>query len=277
MGFTLYDPNLNKIEFPEGLWPLDFFISSVEKERLVAEVEGIPGLIDYGKNYKSKDGKMTFWLNHDYGEFDYFLLKAELEKLLDSHDYFYIAHNALPTRIIKITVDAKYQPERIYNSMYASLDVDCNISGLPFWKTKYTTQDIQNTGYTALVDRYGMADGFNIDYPNYSFTSSEFSVWNGGNVTIDYRNMPLNITIFGATSSNNFTVENLTTGEKFVAQRALSNHTVNLKGAMFLLNNLNRLRESNRKFIKLVPGENKIKISNGTFKRIDFEFPFFYK
>lgn len=268
---------MNELKFPVGVKPLDFLFSSISKERITEKVEGIPGQIDYGFNYSDREASMTFWLRHYHAEHDFLLLVSELNDFLDSQSFFYVAHNYLPTRVIKITIDESYQPDRILGSMYAKLEVKCNVSGLPFWRTKYTTQDIQNTGYTALVDKYGMADGFNIDYPNYSFTSSEFSVWNGGNVTIDYRNMPLNITIFGATSSNNFTVENLTTGEKFVAQRALSNHTVNLKGAMFLLNNLNRLRESNRKFIKLVPGENKIKISNGTFKRIDFEFPFFYK
>ncbi|PTJ25995.1 phage tail family protein [Staphylococcus simulans] len=276
MSFTLYDPNFKELTYPDGVKPLDILVSSIQKERITASVDGIPGHVNYGFNYKDREVKLNFVNEHFYDTFDFRLQRDEIYNMLDSYPYVYICDDKLPTRLLAVTIDASYQIER-YGYWYSTFEIEAVIYNLPFWRTKYTTQDIQNTGYTALVDRYGMADGFNIDYPNYSFTSSEFSVWNGGNVTIDYRNMPLNITIFGATSSNNFTVENLTTGEKFVAQRALSNHTVNLKGAMFLLNNLNRLRESNRKFIKLVPGENKIKISNGTFKRIDFEFPFFYK
>lgn len=277
MPFTIYDPNMNKLEFPVGVKPLDFLVSSISKDRITSSIEGVPGTVDYGFNYKEREVTLSFWLRHYHGEHDNKLMKSELYSMLDSEPYFYVSDDKLPTRVLKLTIDEGYMPERIMFSPFSRLEVKANISGLPFWRTKYTTQDMQNTGYTALVEKYGTADGFNIDYLKYSFTSSEFSVWNGGNVTIDYRNMPLNITIYSATSSNNFTVENLTTGEKFVAQRALSNHTVNLKGAMFLLNNLNRLRESNRKFINLVPGENKIKISNGTFKRIDFEFPFYYK
>ncbi|MCD8914273.1 phage tail family protein [Staphylococcus simulans] len=276
MSFTLYDPNFKELTYPDGVKPLDILVSSIQKERITASVDGIPGHVNYGFNYKDREVKLNFVNEHFHDTFDFRLQRDEIYNMLASYPYVYICDDKLPTRLLAVTIDASYQIER-YGYWYSTFEIEAVIYNLPFWRTKYTTQDIQNTGYTALVDRYGMADGFNIDYPNYSFTSSEFSVWNGGNVTIDYRNMPLNITIFGATSSNNFTVENLTTGEKFVAQRALSNHTVNLKGAMFLLNNLNRLRESNRKFIKLVSGENKIKISNGTFKRIDFEFPFFYK
>lgn len=273
----MYDPNMNKLQFPVGVKPLDFFVSSMEKERKEQSIDGIPGVVDYGFNYKQREASLTFFLRHYHGEHDYFLLESDLNAFLDSHEYFYVARNALPSRVIKVTVDGSFKPERILGSMYAQLEVDARVTGLPFWQTKYTTQDIQNDGYSAIVEKYGTADGINIENANYDFTDNTFTVWNGGNVTIDYRNMPLNIMIFGATSSNNFTVENLTTGEKFVVQRALSNHSVNLKGAMFLLNNLNKLRESNRKFIKLVPGENKIKVTNGTFKRIDFDFPFFYK
>lgn len=277
MPFTIFDPNMKKIDYPVGVLPLDFLVSAIEKERYVENIKGIPGPINYGFDYKDREVTLNFWLRHYHGEHDQKLLKSELYAMLDSQPYFYVSDDRLPTRVLKLAIDEPYLPDRINGSNISTLEVKCQIIGLPFWRTKYTTQDIQSTEYSAFVEKYGTADGINIDLPNYSFTDSTFSVWNGGNVAIDPRNMPLSIMIYDVTSDNNFTVENLTTGEKFIAQRSLYKHSVNLKGAMFLLNKLNRLRESNRKFISLAPGENKIKISNGSFKKIDFEFPFFYK
>lgn len=275
MGFTLYDPNMNKLEFPVGVMPLDLFVSSTEKERLTANVEGIPGLIDYGFNYKTKDAKLTFWLTHQHGEHDYFLMKSELESLLDSQNYFYVAHDALPTRIIKITVDTMFQPERIVNSMYASLEVSCNISGLPFWRTKYTTQDIDASGFTALVEKYGMADGFNSDFQKYTFTENTFIVWNGGNLTVDPRNMMLNIKLYYADGTGSIT--NKTTGEKFVCNTKMNGNHLTLSGVKALKASINILRDTNRKYISLVPGINEIEIKGLSYKKAEFDFPYYFK
>uniref|UniRef100_UPI000B099341 phage tail domain-containing protein n=1 Tax=Staphylococcus equorum TaxID=246432 RepID=UPI000B099341 len=185
MGFTLYDPNMNEIQFPVGVKPLDLFVSSIEKERKEQQIDGIPGVVDYGFNYKQRDASMTFWLRHFHGEHDYFLMKSEIDSMFDSHDYIYASHNALPSRVIKLTVDGSYEPERITGSMYANLEVDARITGLPFWRTKYTTQEIESSGYSGLVEKYGTADGLHVDYLKYTFTGTTFKVWNGGNVTVD--------------------------------------------------------------------------------------------
>lgn len=272
----MFDPNLNKIDYPAGVKPLDFLISSTEKERITETVSGIPGEIDYGYNLKSREATLKFQMEHYHDTHDFRLQRDKVYELFDTYPFMYVSEDKVPTRMIAITVDAAYTPER-YGYWYSTLEIPARVTGLPYWRTKYTTKDIQNQGYQAIAEQFGMADGLNIDLTSYSYTTSTFSVWNGGNVAIDPRNMPLVITLYGVTSTNNFTVENLTTGEKFIAQRTLTDHTVTLQGTLFLLNNLNRLRECNRKFISLAPGENKIKISNGTFKKVDFEFPFFYK
>ncbi|MEO2249444.1 phage tail domain-containing protein [Staphylococcus saprophyticus] len=277
LGFTMYDPNMNKLQFPVGVKPLDFFVSSIEKERKEQSIDGIPGVVDYGFNYKQREASLTFFLRHYHGEHDYFLLESDLNAFLDSHEYFYVARNALPSRVVKVTVDGSFKPERILGSMYAQLEVDARITGNPFWQTKYTTQEIENSGYSAIVEKYGMADGINIDYQKYRFNTNTFTVWNGGNVTVDPRNMQLDIRVWNSTSNGNATIENLTTGDKFVMYREHTKSFINLFGTKILLGSTNWLRESNRKFIPLVPGENKIKISNTTFTDVTFDFPFYYK
>lgn len=277
MGFTLYDPNMNEIQFPVGVKPLDLFVSSIEKERKEQQIDGIPGVVDYGFNYKQRDASMTFWLRHFHGEHDYFLMKSEIDSMFDSHDYIYASHNALPSRVIKLTVDGSYEPERITGSMYANLEVEARVTGLPFWRTKYTTQEIESSGYSAVVEKYGMADGINVDCLPYEFTGNEFTVWNGGNVTIDPRNMMLNIRLNYVKTEGNLRIENLTTGEVFIYKDRIENHHLTLEGVNTKVGLYNQLRNTNRKFLSLVPGENKIKISNGTFDSVTVDCPFYFK
>lgn len=276
MTFTLYDPNMNKLNYPVGLNPLDFSVSNIKKERVEEVIDGIPGNVDYGFNYSSRALTLNFYTEHFHGEHDYRLLRNELYALLDSHEYLYISENSLPSRILRITIDDEITPER-YGAWYSQVEIPARISGLPFWRTKYTTQDIQTSGYSAIVEKYGTADGIHIDHTKYTHTANEFTIFNSGNVTIDPRNMYLYIQARYVNSTGNFTIENVTTGEKFIYKSALNNNHLILDGAKVKMGLFNRLRDSNRQFISLMPGENKIKISNGTFEEIKFDCPFYYK
>lgn len=277
MPFTIFDPNMNKIDYPVGVLPLDFLVSAIEKERYIETVNGIPGNVNYGFDYKEREVTLNFWLRHYHGEHDQKLLKSELYAMLDSQPYFYVSDDRLPTRVLKLAIDEPYLPDRINGSNISTLEVKCQIIGLPFWRTKYTTQDIEKEGYEALAEEFGMADGINQDMANYRFQSSVFSVWNGGNVTIDPRQMPLNIRVWHSTSKGNTTIENLTTGDKVIVYREHTNSYINLIGAKVMLADTNWLRESNRQYITLAPGENKIRISNTNFSDVTFDFPFYFK
>lgn len=266
---------MNELKFPVGVKPLDFLVSSISKERTTEKVEGIPGQIDYGFNYSDREASMTFWLRHYHAEHDFLLLVSELNDFLDSQPFFYVAHKYLPTRVIKITVDESYQPDRILGSMYAKLEVKCNISGLPFWRTQYTTQDIDTTEYSAIVEKYGLADGINSDSLNYTFTSNTFTVWNGGNITVDPRNMMLNIKLYYADGTGSIT--NKTTGEKFVCNTKMNGNHLTLSGVKALKASINILRDTNRKYISLVPGKNEIEITGLSYKKAEFDFPYYFK
>ncbi|MEB8335807.1 phage tail domain-containing protein [Staphylococcus saprophyticus] len=267
---------MNKLQFPVGVKPLDFFVSSMEKERKEQSIDGIPGVVDYGFNYKQREASLTFFLRHYHGEHDYFLLESDLNAFLDSHEYFYVARNALPSRVIKVTVDGSFKPERILGSMYAQLEVDARITGLPFWQTKYTTQEIENSGYSGLVEKFGTADGINADNTKYTFTETTFKVWNGGNVTVDPRNMMLNIKMFYVKGTGSIT--NKTTGEKLNIINDWKGNHLTIEGVKIIkATNVNALRDTNRKFISLVPGNNEIEIKGLEFTKISFDFPYYYK
>lgn len=277
MPFTIYDENLNKLQFPVGVKPLDFLVSSITKERISENVNGIPGSINYGFDYKEREITLSFWLKYSHNIYDYKLMRSELYEMLDTGEYLYIADDRLPSRILKVAIDESYLPELINGSRFSNLELKGTVIGLPFWRTIYTTQDIEKNGYSALVEKFGMADGVHLDYLTYTPKTNTFSIWNGGNVTIDPRHFDLSIRLLYATSKGNVTIENLTTGEKFIFYRQFENTHLNIFGSQVLLGSTNWLRESNRKFISLVPGENKIKVSNVEHQGVSFDFPYYFK
>ena len=277
MTFTLYDPNMNKVDYPVGVRPLDLLVSSIEKERKEQSIDGVPGVVDYGYNYKGREVKMNFMTEHYHGTFDHRLQRDEIYNLFDEYPFLYVSDDTVPSRVLKITVDGSFTPER-YGYWYSTFEVDARITGLPFWRAKYTTQEIESSGYSGLVEKYGTADGLHVDYLKYTFTGTTFKVWNGGNVTVDPRNMDLKIRLYRLVTDGGFTMTNKTTGEVFKYTAPRTGNTVDLNGVKALVGLAsNRLRETNRKFISLVPGENEITISGGTVDNIQFDFPFYYK
>ncbi|MEX6322492.1 phage tail domain-containing protein [Staphylococcus haemolyticus] len=276
LTFSLFDPNFNKLDYPAGVTPLDFLVPSIEKERYTENVKGVPGTIDYGFDYKEREVTLNFQMEHFHGTHDFRLMRNQLYELLDSYSYIYISDDLLPSLVLKVTFDNSYNPER-YGYWYSTIEVSAKTIGLPFWRTKYTTQDIQRYGYDAIVEKFGLADNINLDFLTYTPTTNEFSIWNGSHMTIDPRHFDLSIRLLYATSKGDVTIENLTTGEKFIFYRQFTNTHLNIFGSQVLLGNTNWLRESNRKFISLVPGENKIKISNVEHQGASFDFPFYFK
>lgn len=276
MTFTLHDPNMNKLNYPVGVRPLDLLVSSIEKERKEQSIDGVPGVVDYGFNYKGREVKMNFMTEHYHDTYDHRLQRDEIYNLFDEYPFLYVSDDTVPSRVLKITVDGSFTPER-YGYWYSTFEVDARITGLPFWRTKYTTQEIESNGYSAIVEKYGMADGINVDYLNYKFNYDEFTIWNGGNVTVDPRNMYLKLILTNVTTTGNLTIENITTGEKFIYKEAISKKNLSIDGTKVLIGTTNKLRETNRKFISLVKGINKIKITNGTFDSVTVDSPFYFK
>ncbi|WP_261006463.1 phage tail family protein [Staphylococcus haemolyticus] len=277
LTFTLYDENINEIKYPVGVTPLDILVSSIERERYEENIKGIPGPIDYGFDYKEREITLKFQMEHYHDTFDFRLQRDELYNIFSSHNHLYVSDDRLPTRVIKLQVDGQFTPER-YGYWYSTLEITGKTTGLPFWRTKYTTQDIETKGFEATAEQFGLADGLNIDYPKYTFTENKFTVWNGGNVILDPRNMPLKIKFKHLVTDGKFKLTNKTTGETFEYYAPRTGNTVDLDGVQaFVGYQANRLRETNRKYISIVPGKNEIEFSGGTVDDVQFDFPFYYK
>src|SRR5699024_7312575 len=99
-----------------------------------------------------------------------------------------------------------------------------------------------------------------------SAMTNTFTVYNAGNVTIEPESMALDIFVITVRSDNNFTIRNKTTGEEIILKRASFGSHFRIRGMVFSFGSFrNIFRDTNRRFISLVPGDNEFEILNGTF------------
>ena len=108
-------------------------------------------------------------------------------------------------------------------------------------------------------------------------TTSRFTVYNAGNVTIEPESMYLNIGMRYVTTSGGFKIRNETTGEEHIINSAHERRHLRLNGMVVTSGNLNNFRNTNRRFISLVPGDNKFTVSGGAFEEIEIDFKYLYK
>ena len=102
-------------------------------------------------------------------------------------------------------------------------------------------------------------------------TTSNFTVYNAGNVPILYPQIELT-----GVAGSNFTISNVTTGETVQINRTLNNRTIGI-GLLITDNGLNIFRDTNRKSIRLAPGDNQFEVTGATFEEVRFDFKFKYK
>lgn len=169
--FKIYDLNMKELPFPEGVKPLDIFVSSVNKRRLTEEFEGRSGTLNYGYDYGERSVDLSLWLEaHD--TIDYRLIRNELYAFFDTHDVFYIEETRVPSRVLKVTIDESYIPERI-NQTHSSVEISCRTLDSVFWESKYTTLELHDSGYSATAEKYGLVDNIDDEKVKYRFTPRE--------------------------------------------------------------------------------------------------------
>ena len=274
--FKIYDLNMKEIPFPDGVIPLEIFVGSVGKERAIDTVDGRPGVVDYGFNYT--DRPVSLFLRIKAADAaDFRLLRNEVFATFDVGSAFYVAESDVPSRVLKVVVDESYIPDRLTEE-YADFDINCRTLDSVFWESIYTTLELHDSGYSATAEKYGLVDKIDSEKVKYRFTSKNFSVYNAGNVTIQPENMLLHINVDAVQSSNNFTIRNKTTGEEVILKRESNGSNFRVQGMVISLGGItNIFRDTNRRFISLVPGDNDFEVLNGTFSEIRFVFKFLYK
>ena len=163
-------------------------------------------------------------------------------------------------------------------TLRSTFTVEFETVELPYFETIYTTLELHDSGYAHSAEKYGLVDNIDDEKVKYRFTSNNFTVYNAGNVTVEPESMMLNINVNVVQSDNNFTIRNITTGEEVILKRESKGSHFRIRGMVISLGSItNIFRDTNRRFISLVPGDNQFEILNGTFEEIRFEFKFLYK
>ena len=115
-------------------------------------------------------------------------------------------------------------------------------------------------------------------FTGYEPSPETFTVYNAGNVTIEPESMYLNIFATYVQSTGDFTIRNKTTGEEIILKRNSNRSHFRINGMIMSFGSFtNIFRDTNRRFISLVPGDNEIEVTNGTFEEIRFDFKYLYK
>lgn len=273
--FKIYDLDMNHIPFPEGVMPLEIFIGSIQRDRIAEGFPGRSGVVDYGATDTSRPVEL-FLRMKSYDRIDYRLQRNEMYAVFDNMDGFYVVEDELPTRMLKVAMDDSYIPERL-TEQYADVTINCRTLDKVYWESRYTTKELNDDGFDATVEKYGLADGIDDTMAQYRFTEDTFEVYNAGNVTIRPEDMYLEITLRGVTTDDVFTVKNLSTDETFEFRKAVSDRNVYIEGMSVYEGSYNGLRDTNRKFVSLQPGVNQFEVTGGTFNEITVDFRYLYK
>lgn len=168
--FKLYDLNLREIPFPDGVMPLDIFVGSISKSRETETIPGRNGVMNYGFNYDSRPVRITL-LAEGNDRIDYRLIRNAVFEIFDLYDVFYIEETDVPSRVLKVTIDESYQPDRLTRDD-ASFDINLRTLDSVFWESKYTTLELHDNGYSATAEKYGLVDNIDDEKVKYRFEPS---------------------------------------------------------------------------------------------------------
>ena len=128
-------------------------------------------------------------------------------------------------------------------------------------------------GAQVKVDGIGTVTKISIgSYAN----TSNFKVYNAGNVTVEPESMLLKI-YASLVVGDEFTITNHTTSEVFKLLTRLESRNIYIDGMIVKNGTFNAFRDTNKRFISLVPGDNEIEITGASFKDITFNFKNYYK
>ena len=156
--------------------------------------------------------------------------------------------------------------------------VELETTDLPYGESVYTTKELNDTGLSALAEKYGLVDGIDDEKTQYVFTENTFSVWNAGNVTVEPESMYINILFwYCSIPDGKMTIKNLTTGDVLEINRTENRRHIRQDGINITVGGVNRFRDTNRRFISLAPGDNRFEITGATFDEVRIDFKYYFK
>lgn len=253
----------------KNLWVSSFRISSPEPEHITSTVEGRHGSIYHGTVLKDRKIITTISIESlDYIDFD--LMRDELFTIFNPLQKFYIIRDLQPAKRMQVSVANSFDID------YLTLeDGEFNIEFVihsVFMESIGTTLD-DRTFDSGL---WQVGQGLISEDVKYVHNTNSFSIYNAGNIEIDPRKLPIEITYKGA--STNLKIKNNSTGDIFQYNgNTTSSDILKLNRVDVTKNSLKVFGDTNHKLIKLAPGWNNFSLEGTTGNyEISFNFRFYY-
>lgn len=255
-----------------GLKRLFHYIPSLVLSHNTKTVED-RGDIVISSAYKQRT--ITVTLLYKVGDiYDYYLLRDQLNALFARNEAFYIIFKREHWKRYKVRLASQL-------SMNPAIRMDSfNVEFL--MEDKYaesvgSSLDLQIKGsWDESLWGFGSGIDYDTQY-NYTFNTNSFVVKNIGNELVDPRESKFDITLKG-TFSNQVKITNQTTGDVFIYTGTLSStDELRLIGIRTLKNGVSALKNTNKRLLTLLPGDNSFTVEGGTVSSIVFNFNFLYK
>ncbi|TYS91893.1 phage tail family protein [Rossellomorea aquimaris] len=228
------------------------------------------GEIDLGSRYKSRMINASFFSRAmDYA--DYPLMRNELFKLFQSKEPYYVRPSEMPGIRWKVKSESTIDLERIANTGVFGVQFK---SYSPFSHSIGTTLD----PLTFDSELWQIGQGLTVEEPEYTHTTSLFSIYNAGDEKIDPREVHTPVVIEFMGASNNLKIKNITTGDEWSYTGTTHDlDTIKLDGIRSTKNGLSIFRDTNRKLITIASGWNELEVTGATDTfTISFDFRFYY-
>ncbi|MFD1203745.1 phage tail family protein [Sporosarcina contaminans] len=251
-----------------GIIPLTFTVDSPIPRHYKEDVEGREGHIDLGTTFEGRTMRCTFMLKAK-DKFDYVLLRNEVFRLFDARQHFYIIDKYEPRKRWLVKTAEMYTPEKA-TIRVGRLEIQFQ-SPSPYAESYGTTLD----PFTFTDEKWQVGQGVISEDLVYAHNTTTFRIYNGSDIEIDPREIPLKIKYQGA--SNKLKIRNNTTGDEWQFNGTSTvNDTIILDGIRSLKNGLTIFGQTNRKLITLEKGWNDFTLSgaSGSFL-ISFDFRFY--
>ena len=211
-----------------GLNPLTFSVDSLAPRHVTEIVEGRSGFIDMGTTLEGRTMNCTFYIRAT-DRLDYKLARDKVYKLFDARTYFYLIDSQQPGKRWLVKTSDMYGVERL-NSRIGSLEIQF-VSPSPYAESYGTTLD----PFTFDAEKWQVGQGVISEDLIYAHNTTTFRIWNGSDIEIDPREIPLLIKYQGA--SNNLKIKNDTTGDEWAhTGPSGANDTITLEDVRSLKN-----------------------------------------
>lgn len=252
-----------------GLRVIDFYPESPEPITTTSRMEGVDGYIDHGTVY---DGRTLHAQIRVVAPdiYDLALIRNDLFRIFDSREEFYLISDEEPKKQWRVKYTSPFSLSR-RSLLYRTFNIT------------FRSPSAYSESIGSLLDPYTFDSelwqfGMNIPMEDFKYihNTRTFSIWNLGDKEVNPRHDMLQIFYKGA--SNNLRITNTTTGDVWEYYgTSQAGDTITLDGVFSRKNGVSIFGNTNRKLIRLTPGENKFALSGtvGQFE-ISFDFRFLY-